>query len=160
MAVSKKGKVTAKKKGTAKIQIIVTGKNNIEKTAWVDIKVTESKQDPIPDTTPTPDPAPKKNRILVAYFSATNTTERLAEFIADGLSADLYEIVPEFPYTSADLNYGDTSSRTSIEMNDANARPAISGSVEDMGQYDTVFLGAFDIIRTSQKKPSKIKGCD
>lgn len=83
----------------------------------------------------------EKNRILVAYFSATNTTERLAEFIADGLPADLYEIVPEIPYTSADLNYGDSSSRTSIEMNDPTARPAISGSVEDMGQYDTVFLG-------------------
>lgn len=83
----------------------------------------------------------EKNRILVAYFSATNTTERLAEFLADGLPADLYEIVPEIPYTSADLNYGDSSSRTSIEMNDPTARPAISGSIEDMGQYDTVFLG-------------------
>lgn len=84
---------------------------------------------------------PEKNRILVAYFSATNTTERLAGFIADGLHSDLYEIVPEIQYTSADLNYGDSQSRTSIEMNDPNARPAISGSVEDMGQYDTVFLG-------------------
>lgn len=84
---------------------------------------------------------PEKNRILVVYFSATNTTERLAGFIADGLPADLYEIVPEIPYTSADLNYGDSSSRTSIEMNDPNARPAISDSVEDMGQYDTIFLG-------------------
>ena len=84
---------------------------------------------------------PEKNRILVAYFSATNTTERLAGFIADGLPADLYEIVPEVPYTSADLNYGDSTSRTSIEMNDPDARPAISGSVEDLGQYDSVFLG-------------------
>lgn len=79
--------------------------------------------------------------MLVAYFSATNTTKPLAEYIADGLKADIYEVVPETPYTSADLNYGNTSSRTSTEMNDPSARPAISGSVEDMGQYDIVFIG-------------------
>lgn len=83
----------------------------------------------------------KKSKVLVAYFSATNTTEKLAGYLADGLKSDIYEIVPAVPYTSADLNYGDSSSRTSIEMNDPNARPEISGSVTDMGQYDTVFLG-------------------
>lgn len=83
----------------------------------------------------------KKSKVLVAYFSATNTTEKLAGYLADGLKSDLYEIVPAVPYTSADLNYGDSSSRTSLEMNDPNARPEISGSVTDMGQYDTVFLG-------------------
>lgn len=80
-------------------------------------------------------------KILVAYFSATNTTRPLAGYIADGLGTDLFEIVPETPYTSADLNYGNSSSRTSIEMNDPDSRPAISGTVEDMGQYDVVFLG-------------------
>lgn len=80
-------------------------------------------------------------RVLVAYFSATNTTKPLAEYIADSLDADLYEIVPQTPYTAADLNYGNSSSRTTVEMNDPNARPAISGSVEDMAQYDIVFLG-------------------
>ncbi len=80
-------------------------------------------------------------KVLVAYFSATNTTEGVAEIIADSLSADLYEIVPEQPYTDDDLNYHDDNSRSTIEMNDSSARPAISGSVEDMGQYDIVFIG-------------------
>ena len=80
-------------------------------------------------------------KVLVAYFSATNTTQGIAEHIANGLSADIYEIVPEEPYTDADLNYNDNNSRTTIEMNDPDARPAISGSVEDMEQYDIVFIG-------------------
>ena len=80
-------------------------------------------------------------KVLVAYFSATGTTEGVAEHIANGLNADIYEIVPEEPYTDADLNYNDNNSRTTIEMNDPNARPAISGSVENMEQYDIVFLG-------------------
>lgn len=80
-------------------------------------------------------------KILVAYFSATNTTEGVAEIIADSLFADLYEIVPEQPYTDADLNYHDDNSRSTIEMNDSSARPAISGSVEDMEQYDIVYIG-------------------
>ncbi|MCM1145137.1 MAG: flavodoxin [Lachnoclostridium sp.] len=80
-------------------------------------------------------------RVLVAYFSATNTTEGVAKHIANGLNADIYEIIPEEPYTDADLNYNDNNSRTTIEMNDPDARPAISGSVEDMGQYDIIFLG-------------------
>lgn len=81
------------------------------------------------------------SKVLVAYFSATNTTEGVAEHIANGLNADIFEIVPEDPYTDADLNYNDNNSRTTIEMNDPDARPAISGSVEDMDQYDIVFIG-------------------
>lgn len=80
-------------------------------------------------------------RVLVAFFSATGTTKGVAEQLADGLGADLYEIVPEEPYTEADLNYNDNGSRTTAEMNDPNARPAISGAVENMQQYDIVFLG-------------------
>ncbi|MCM1253324.1 MAG: flavodoxin [Clostridium sp.] len=80
-------------------------------------------------------------KVLVAYFSATNTTKGVAQHIADGLNADIYEIVPEEPYTDADLNYHDNNSRTTIEMNDPSFRPAISGSVEDMEQYDIIFLG-------------------
>lgn len=83
----------------------------------------------------------QESSILVAYFSATNTTEGVAKDIADGLNADLYEIVPEEPYTDADLDYNDNNSRSTIEMNDPNARPAISGSVENMEQYDIVFIG-------------------
>lgn len=86
-------------------------------------------------------PEEQKAKVFVAYFSATNTTEGIAEHIANGLNADLYEIVPEVPYTDADLNYNDNNSRSSIEMNDPNARPVISGSVENMQEYDIVFIG-------------------
>lgn len=81
------------------------------------------------------------NQILVAYFSCTNTTRPLAEYAADSLNADLYEIVPVEPYTDADLDYHDDNSRSTIEMNDPAARPAISDSVENMEQYDIVFIG-------------------
>jgi len=81
------------------------------------------------------------SKVLVAYFSATHTTEGVAEKLADGMHADLYEIVPEEPYTDADLNYNDDNSRTTTEMNDPSARPAIAGSVENMDQYDVVFVG-------------------
>lgn len=80
-------------------------------------------------------------KVLVAYFSATHTTEGVARNIAEGLGADLYEIVPVDPYTDADLNYNDNNSRSTLEMNDPSSRPAISSSVEDMDQYDIVFLG-------------------
>ena len=80
-------------------------------------------------------------KVLVAYFSATNTTKGVAENIADSLNADLYEITPEDPYTDADLDYHDDKSRSTIEMNDSGSRPAISGSVENMEQYDIIFLG-------------------
>lgn len=93
--------------------------------------------EPVPET----DTGMEGAKVLVAYFSATNTTEGVAEHIANGLNADLYEIVPEEPYTEADLNYNDDSSRSTTEMNDPSARPAISGSVENMEQYDIVFIG-------------------
>lgn len=83
----------------------------------------------------------QEHKILVAYFSATGTTKGVAEHIANGLNADIYEIVPEEAYTDADLDYNDNNSRTTIEMNDPDARPAISGSVENMEQYDIIFVG-------------------
>ena len=88
-----------------------------------------------------PKPETEDSKILVAYFSATGNTEGIAQQLAEGLGADLYEIVPETPYTSDDLNYNDSNSRSSVEMDDPDARPAISGSVENMGQYDVVLLG-------------------
>lgn len=88
-----------------------------------------------------PDDEPEGSKILVAYFSATNNTEGVAQKLADGLGADLYEIVPEQPYTDEDLDYGNSKSRSSVEMNDPSSRPAISGSVENMEQYDIVFIG-------------------
>lgn len=81
------------------------------------------------------------SHVLVAYFSATNTTEGIAEHIGSILNGTLFEITPEQPYTSADLNYNDSDSRCSREQRDAAARPAISGSVENMEPYDIVFLG-------------------
>ena len=72
----------------------------------------------------------KQSRILVAYFSATGTTKQVAGMIAEQTGADLYEITPEIPYTPADLNYGDSSSRTTAEQNNSSSRPAISGSIE------------------------------
>lgn len=80
-------------------------------------------------------------KILVAYFSATGTTKGVAQTAAEVMGADIYEIVPETPYTSDDLNYNDNDSRSTKEMNDKSSRPAISGSVADMDQYDIVFIG-------------------
>ncbi len=110
---------------------------------------TTSPEDTTPseDTTPPEDETPAEseddsgNKILIAYFSATNTTEGIANHLDAILDADLYAIVPETPYTSDDLNYNDSSSRSSQEMGDPDARPAISGGVENMEQYDVIFLG-------------------
>lgn len=77
---------------------------------------------------------------LVVYFSCTGTTKTLAEYLAAGLGADIYEIVPEDPYTSEDLDYHDDNSRSTQEMDDPSSRPAISGSVENMGQYEIVII--------------------
>ncbi len=81
------------------------------------------------------------SHILVVYFSATGTTRGVAEKLAEGLDADLYEIIPEQPYTDADLNYNNSRSRTSIETDDPDCRPAIKGELPDLTPYDTVFIG-------------------
>ncbi len=120
----------------------------------------QEKTDESPDTaaaepigeqdTPVAEPADaektggENSKVLVAYFSATGTTKTLAEYAADAMGADLYEIVPEEPYTDDDLNYSDRNTRATVEQNDNNVRPAISGSVENMEQYEIVFL-AFPI---------------
>lgn len=83
-------------------------------------------------------------KILVAYFSASGTTAKLSKRLAEAVGGDLHEIRPEVPYTGADLNWMDKKSRSSVEMQDKAFRPAIAGKVEDMGQYDTIFL-AFPI---------------
>lgn len=78
---------------------------------------------------------------LVAYFSATGTTAKVAERLADVLGADLYEIQPAVPYTAADLDWTDKKSRSSVEMNDKAFRPAVKGEVQNMAQYTTIYLG-------------------
>lgn len=118
--------------------------NNSVESSNTDDTASPEADETQPEETETPEETlveEQGSRILVAYFSATNTTEGVAEHIANGLDADLYEIVPEEPYTDADLDYNDNNSRSTIEMNDPDARPAISGSVENMGQYDIVFIG-------------------
>ena len=81
------------------------------------------------------------SKLLVAYFSAEGTTRKLAEKLAKGINADLFEIKPEMPYTKEDLNWQDSKSRSSVEMNDRGCRPAIHSKVEDMSGYKTVFVG-------------------
>lgn len=80
-------------------------------------------------------------KILVAYFSCSGVTEALAKTLADVVDGELYKIEAEIPYTDADLNWHDTKSRSTLEMEDKNFRPAISGTVEHMWQYDSVFVG-------------------
>ncbi len=124
-----------------------TEENPVESTASMEESAessnTEVENTDVSESQPeeTEVPEAQENKVLVAYFSATNTTKGVAEHIANGLNADIYEIVPEDPYTDADLDYNDNNSRTTIEMNDPDARPSISGSVEDMDQYTTVFIG-------------------
>lgn len=78
---------------------------------------------------------------LVAYFSASGTTKKVAEMIADSAKADLFEITPEVPYTSADLNWMDKKSRSSIEMNDKKFRPKVLDIEIDPKVYDEIILG-------------------
>ena len=78
---------------------------------------------------------------LVAYFSATGTTECVAHKIAEAAGADLFEIEPAQSYTSADLNWQNKSSRSSVEMGDESARPEIVSRVDDLAAYDVVFVG-------------------
>lgn len=81
------------------------------------------------------------SRVLVAYFSCTGTTRRAAEAVAGTLGATLYRITPAKPYTSADLDWHNDRSRSSVEMKDPSARPAIGGEKIDARTYDTVLLG-------------------
>ena len=78
---------------------------------------------------------------LVAYFSASGVTAKVADMLADAVGADIYEIRPEVPYTKADLNWMDKKSRSTIEMNDKTIRPTIADKDAKVEQYDTIFLG-------------------
>ena len=81
------------------------------------------------------------NKTLIAVFSASGVTKRVGEKIAEITGGDFFEIVPEEKYTSADLNYMNNRSRSSVEMNDPSARPEIASTVADMDSYDTVIIG-------------------
>lgn len=96
----------------------------------------ENSEEPAPEET-----AGTEAKALVVYFSATGNTKAVAETLAGLQDADVYEIVPEQPYTDEDLNYNDRTTRATAEQNDPDARPAISGSITDFGQYEVVYVG-------------------
>ena len=81
------------------------------------------------------------SKVLVAYFSAGNRTANAAKQVADILQADIFEIKPAVPYTSADLDWRDSKSRSSIEMQDKSSRPEIAEKLENMSDYDVIVLG-------------------
>lgn len=80
-------------------------------------------------------------KILVAYFSASGVTAKAAWKLSEAIGADLHEIKPEVPYSSADLNWMDKKSRSSVEMNAPSSRPTIAEKLADMEKYDVVFVG-------------------
>ena len=82
-----------------------------------------------------------KQNVLVAYFSASGTTKAAAQQLAEVAGADLHEIKPEKPYTDADLDWQDKLSRSSVEMQDKKSRPAITGKLTNMKDYDVVYVG-------------------
>ena len=82
-----------------------------------------------------------EQKVLVAYFSATGTTKAAAQQLAKVAGADLYEIKPEQPYTDADLDWQNKQSRSSVEMQDKHSRPAISGKLQNMHEYNVVYVG-------------------
>ena len=81
------------------------------------------------------------NKTLVAFFSASGNTKRVAEKLAAAIDSDLYEIKPAVPYTSADLNWRDRHSRSSVEMNDPSSRPELADYHVNIAGYDRIFLG-------------------
>ena len=80
-------------------------------------------------------------KVLVAYFSATGTTEVVAQRISDAAEAELFRIEPSVPYTDADLDWRDSTSRSSVEMKDLSSRPAIALKVDAMDSYNKVYVG-------------------
>ncbi len=81
------------------------------------------------------------SKTLVAYFSASGVTEKAAHNLASAIGADIFEIEPSKPYSSADLNWNNRASRSSVEMNDPSSRPGVKNSVSNPQDYDTVFIG-------------------
>ena len=81
------------------------------------------------------------SRKLVAYFSASGVTAKVAENLSDALGADLFEIVPKVRYTKTDLDWRDKTSRSTIEMNDPSSRPEIEALRDNIVEYDTIYVG-------------------
>jgi flavodoxin len=81
------------------------------------------------------------SKSLVAYFSASGVTAKLAKTLAKAVNGDIFEIIHAQPYTKDDLNWMNKQSRSSVEMNDKSSRPAVSSKVENMEQYNTIYIG-------------------
>lgn len=134
------------KKGTAlliflclTVGLCACGNSKTPEKKDADVKQAESdKKETESGAEETQDPA---NDTLVVYFSATGTTKGVAEKIADITGADLYEIIPAEKYSAKDLDYNDSSSRTSVEMNDPNARPDIGSEKLSLDGYSTLYIG-------------------
>jgi diketogulonate reductase-like aldo/keto reductase/flavodoxin len=94
---------------------------------------------PPPSVTPEPGDT-EQGKSLIVYFSCTDTTKKIAEYVQEITGADIYRIEPEVPYTAEDLNYGDASTRATREQNDSSARPAIAGKVENMSRYQNIVI--------------------
>lgn len=106
-----------------------TGRQDNPEVTSVQETVTENKlDDKVKDT-------------IVVYFSATGTTKELAGELTTAIGADIFEIVPQQPYTDADLDYSDDNSRSTLEMNDLSSRPEISGQIDNFEQYQNVIMG-------------------
>ena len=99
------------------------------------------------------------SKILVAYFSATGTTARAAEKLVEAVGGDLYPIAPAQSYTSADLDWNNKQSRSSVEMNNPKMRPAIKSKKENIGTYDVVFIG-YPIWWDANYNPKRIKAIE
>lgn len=102
---------------------------------------TETKTESTSETEAEPAETSDESKTAVVYFSATGTTAEIAKMIADETNGDLFEIVPEMPYTDDDLNYNNDDCRANVEQNDDSARPAIANDLSAVSDYDVVFLG-------------------
>lgn len=124
--------------GTQSSSATSTPSQNSETQSSVETSISEQSS----ESTQSPEqPDQSQTKALVAYFSATGNTKAVAETLAELKNADIYEIVPEQPYTAEDLNYNDRSTRATAEQNDPNARPAISGEITNIDQYDVIYVG-------------------
>lgn len=128
---------TAALENTEVEETIMTAENTESSAA---AQTEEESSSEVADTETEPTESSEANA-LVVYFSATGNTKAVAETLAEIQGADLVEIVPEEPYTDEDLDYNNASSRSTLEQNDADARPAISGTIDNMEDYEVVYVG-------------------
>ncbi len=142
VSVNKSGKLKAKKEGTSTISVTVKADGYKSKKVTFKLKVTKpATSNSVTDNGDSDTTANTTKKTLVAYFSATNTTKGVAEMIAEVTGAELYEIKPSVPYTSADLDYNKDSCRANQEQQNASTRPDIEGSIEKFSDYEIIYLG-------------------